>query len=219
MFEDRRVDVIGAGATGSRIALQLAKLGVTNLHVWDFDIVEEHNIANQLFEMSDIGKYKIDALKSLIEKQTGIKCNIHNAAVGKEEAAKGNAPAGEAIFLLTDTMQSRKDVWESCIKMKPRIKCLIETRMGVDTGRIYCINPCSVKHAQHWEPTLSEKVTTVSACGTSVTVGATADLLSGIAVWQFVKWWATSQGKEGASPPENEVIYSTRPCAILSSSY
>ena len=60
LFGKRRIDVIGAGATGSRVVLALAKLGLDNIHVWDFDHVEAHNIANQVFGLADIGKLKID---------------------------------------------------------------------------------------------------------------------------------------------------------------
>ena len=32
-FGDRRVDIIGVGAVGSKIALEVAKLGVRNIHL------------------------------------------------------------------------------------------------------------------------------------------------------------------------------------------
>ena len=35
-FNPERIDIIGAGALGAEIVLQLAKLGIENLHVWDF---------------------------------------------------------------------------------------------------------------------------------------------------------------------------------------
>ena len=35
------VHIIGAGATGSWLALSLAKLGITNITVWDFDVVAD----------------------------------------------------------------------------------------------------------------------------------------------------------------------------------
>ena len=41
------VTIIGAGATGSWLALMLAKLGIQDITVYDFDVVEEHNVPNQ----------------------------------------------------------------------------------------------------------------------------------------------------------------------------
>ena len=48
-FKDKRIDVIGVGATGSYIVWLLAKIGLSNIHIWDHDVVEDHNIPNQCF--------------------------------------------------------------------------------------------------------------------------------------------------------------------------
>ena len=209
-FGDRQISVIGAGATGSRVALQLAKLGITNIEVHDFDIVEKHNIANQLFTLADIGEHKVVALQKLILAQTGTRIKVN-----KERVTAKSKLEGEVIYLLTDTMDSRKEIWESGIKMNLSRKLLIETRMGVDNGRVYSVVPFSLPHIRAWEETLKGKITATSACGTSVTVGPTADVLAGIAVWQFIKWFSISQGKDGVEL-ENEIIYSLRPMSVIS---
>ena len=48
-LKDKNIDVniIGVGAVGSYIALQLAKLGIEKLIIWDFDVVDEHNITKK----------------------------------------------------------------------------------------------------------------------------------------------------------------------------
>ena len=53
------VEIVGCGATGSRVALELVKLGVRHFVLWDDDKVEDHNIANQAFEACDVGEYKV----------------------------------------------------------------------------------------------------------------------------------------------------------------
>ena len=103
-FGKKRVDIIGAGATGSRIVLSLAKLGVENIHVWDFDKVEEHNIANQIYGLENIGEPKVRALADVIKKSTGTAITAH------DERVDGSKQLGEAVFLLTDTMESRKEI-------------------------------------------------------------------------------------------------------------
>ena len=65
------VTIIGAGATGSWLALSLAKLGIEDITVYDFDIVEEHNVPNQAFAISDVGTSKVDAIYKEIERTTG----------------------------------------------------------------------------------------------------------------------------------------------------
>jgi len=186
-FGDRRVDVVGVGATGSRIALGLAKLGVQNLHAWDFDKVEEHNVANQLYTVGSVGSYKVTALARLIHAQTGDSITTH------KEAVTGNTKLGEVVFLLTDTMSSRREIFEGALAGKFNVRLMIETRMGVDDGRVYAIQPWNPTQAERWLGTLygdDDATVVASACGTAVTVGPTADLITGFALWQFIKWAA-----------------------------
>lgn len=199
----RRIDVIGAGATGSRIALSLAKLGVTNLHVWDNDVVEEHNVANQAFGNEHIGLPKVEALQQIIEKATGTKSYIY------PERVCSTTRLGEVVFLLTDTMESRKDIWQG-LKWKPHIGLVIETRMGVDQGRIYTMSPINPLHIRKWEESLyDDEESEVSACGSKISVGPTAELISGYAVWQFLRWNA------GDQTLENELIFGARPACMM----
>ncbi len=209
-FGDRRVDVIGAGATGSRIILSLAKLGIQNIHAWDFDHVEQHNIANQAFFSSHIGKSKLEAINELVLQASGYPLTCHDTAVGKDTAES----LGEVVFLLTDTMQSRRDIWEACLKYRPQTRLMIETRMGANTGRVYSVRPYMPNHVSGWESTLYDDAeAAVSACGASTTVGATAEIISGLAVWQMLRWF------EDNSDIDNEVIFSLQPTMTLSRNF
>lgn len=208
-FGARRVDIIGAGATGSRIVLDLAKLGVENIHVWDFDKVEEHNVANQAFGNGDIGVLKVKALVALVKAATGTKISTH------AERVDGSQTLGEIVFLLTDTMISRKEIWAKSLKFKLKTQLLIETRMGVDSGRVYALNPNKPGHIKGWEETLyADDEAEVSACGASVSVGPTAEVIAGLATWQMIRWFAIEQG--GEDDLDNEIIFSLRPMTTIS---
>jgi hypothetical protein len=214
-FGKRRIDVIGAGATGSRIVLSLAKLGLDNIHVWDFDIVEAHNIANQAFGQSDIGRPKVEALRDLVKAQTGLDITIHN------ERVDGTQELGDVVFLLTDTMASRKEIWQKGIRYKKRTKLMLETRMGADTGRVYAVNPAKPNQVKGWEGTLyDDAVAEVSACGASITVGPTAEFLSGLAVWQLIRWSAI-EAAEGKSEDvlDNEILWGLRPLYFMTRTF
>lgn len=203
-FGKRRIDVIGAGATGSRIVLGLAKLGLDNIHVWDFDSVESHNIANQAYALADIGKTKLDALKELVKAATGLDIDTH------AERVDGTQELGEIVFLLTDTMSSRKEIWNKGLRYKSRTKLVIETRMGKDQGRVYVVNPMKPSQVKAYEGTLyDDEVAEVSACGTNITVGATAEFLSGLAQTQLIRWNEVQQGKEDAL--DHEIIFGLNP--------
>lgn len=208
-FGARRVDVVGCGATGSRIVVSLAKLGVENIHVWDFDTVVEHNLANQAFRLQDVGTKKVVALTRLVHEDTGVRIYPH------DEKVDGSQRLGDIVFLLTDTMASRKEIWDKGLKLKLQTRLLVETRMGADNGRVYALNPNKLGHIWEWEKTLySDEEAEVSACGASISVGPTAEIISGLAVWQMIRWFAVEQG--GKDELDNEIIFSLRSFATIS---
>lgn len=207
-FGNQRIDVIGLGATGSRIAMSLAKLGIKNLHIHDFDFIEPHNVANQLFGNNHLGSNKAMKCAQLIEEATGIMPKWSDSEItGKENF-------GEFVFLLTDTMKSRKAIWDSGIKLNPQIKLMVETRMDVDNGRIYSIKPITKSHIDEYEKTLyDDEKTVVSACGATSTVGSTAEIISGLAVWEFIKF------NDPNKKITNEVIFSVNPFFITTRNF
>ena len=209
-FGARRIDVIGVGASGSRVVLSLAKLGIENIHVWDDDVVEAHNVPNQAFGMDDVGKLKVEALKDMVKRMTGIEIITH------AERVNGTQALGEVVFLLTDTMSSRKQIWNAGIKYKSRTKLMIETRMGSDQGRVYVINPTTPAHVRGWEAASNygDEAAEVSACGASISVGPTAEFLSGLAVWQLIRWFAGVQKKSDAVL-DNELLFGLRSPTIV----
>lgn len=180
-FNDE-VHIIGCGATGSAVALTLAKMGVTNIHIYDFDVVEEHNLPNQQFGLKDIGKPKVEALKSLIRAQTGIVVKAHNKEVDGTELFRGY------VFLLVDSMKAREIIFKKAIRYKPHIKMMIETRMALKGGSISVVNPVDMVDCKSFEDTLfSDDQAEVSACGHSLSVLTSANLIANLAVVQLIK--------------------------------
>src|SRR5687768_3250414 len=55
------VSIIGVGAIGRQVALQLAASGVRNLQLVDFDKVELTNVTTQGYLHEDVGRTKVDA--------------------------------------------------------------------------------------------------------------------------------------------------------------
>lgn len=209
-FGVRRVDVIGAGATGSPIVELLSDLGVENIHVSDFDRVEEHNLANQLYRIKDIGRLKVEALAEIIKEKNGVDIHIHT------ERVDGSQPLGDVVFLLTDTMASRWEIWEKGLKFKLQTRLLVETRMGADSGRIYTLNPNLLDQIRAWEEAwYPDEEAEVSACGASISVGPTAKIIAGLAVWQMVRWFAIEEGGQ-EDVLDNEIIFGLRSMNTIS---
>lgn len=215
-FGTRRIDVIGVGATGSWLVLQLAKLGIgANIHVWDKDTVADHNLANQFFGPNDVGKPKVEALAGWVSLQTGTDIVQHN------DWYNGQSQLGEVVFLLTDTMKSRKLIWEKAIRYKPLTKLMIETRMDADNGRIYTINPIDPAQVAGWEAAwYDDPPVNPSVCGARITVGSTANMLASYATWQFMRWFAISQGTAPEGDKlEQEIFFGLRPPSVFTHNF
>lgn len=63
-----KVIILGLGGLGSNIAISLARMGVGKLILVDYDVVEPSNLNRQQYCISDIGKYKTEAMKENISK-------------------------------------------------------------------------------------------------------------------------------------------------------
>jgi hypothetical protein len=184
---DVPICIVGAGATGSRVFAALVELGLTNIRIYDFDVVEEHNLANQLFEKADVGTSKVRCCANWFKKKTGAarlpdEMHFINKAVPCAEF-----PLEGYVFLLTDTMKSRKEIFEKELKYNPKILQVFETRMASSYGNIYSFNPNITAEAKAWEASLiSDDDAEVSACGSAISVGTTASIIANMAVWQFM---------------------------------
>ncbi|MBI3954364.1 MAG: ThiF family adenylyltransferase [Chloroflexi bacterium] len=144
---DVPIVVIGAGGIGSPTVLALAKMGCTQLTVYDDDLVESHNIPNQLFLLDDIGRPKVEALAHLVQGFTGTSIRT------VQERVAGQRLQGIVISGV-DTMSSRHDIWQRSIKYKPQVRLYVDARMGAEVCRIYSINPVDPDDVRLYEETL-----------------------------------------------------------------
>lgn len=66
-FADKKIALIGLGAIGSMMAEILAHGGVSKIGLWDSDIVEPGNICRAAFNLSNLGKSKVEAVGEIIQ--------------------------------------------------------------------------------------------------------------------------------------------------------
>mgnify|MGYP001367735128 CR=1 FL=1 len=140
------VTIIGAGATGSFTALSLAKMGVHDITVFDFDTVEEHNLPNQFYRTCDIGKPKVLALQEIIEQFEGIQIKARN------EKYKGQRLSG-IVITAVDSMDTRINIWKF-VKLNNDIKLYVDSRMGAEVMQIYSIDPNNLYECREYEKNL-----------------------------------------------------------------
>lgn len=63
-----RVAIVGVGGVGTWVAIQLAMSGVRNLHLYDSDKLEIHNLNRLPFDLEDLQKQKPEVMKEFIER-------------------------------------------------------------------------------------------------------------------------------------------------------
>lgn len=202
---NKPITVIGAGATGSYIVWLLAKMGCRDITVYDHDKVENHNLPNQVFGLEDIGKKKVIALAAAVEAGTGVKIKPIPKKFSKGQLAG-------IVYVLTDTMASRKAIWESSIRYQLSVDLMIETRMGAEGGMIYAVKPCLPDHIAAYEQTLYTDAEAEKSPCTSRAIAPTVATLAGMATFTMISFVA---GK----PFANEAIVSLSPLMILSKNY
>ena len=101
--------VIGVGAIGRQVALQLAALGICRLQLIDFDTVEPTNVTTQgYFGQTDLGLPKVVATERLIHQ---IDPDIHVIAV--KDRYRPSHGVADAVFCCVDTISARQAIWRS----------------------------------------------------------------------------------------------------------
>lgn len=100
-----RIHIIGCGAIGSTLAFFLAKLGLTKFVLWDDDVVESKNVANQMYGFNDIDKPKTEALKGILTNiNPDIEQDIELRGFYTDEQLDGY------VFMAVDNIDVRKAI-------------------------------------------------------------------------------------------------------------
>lgn len=68
LLDKGNVAIVGLGGLGSNVAIMLARIGVGQIHIIDFDVVDITNLNRQQYFLEHIGMNKTDALKQQIFK-------------------------------------------------------------------------------------------------------------------------------------------------------
>ena len=141
------ITLIGAGAIGSAVALTLAKMGCTDITVFDHDILEEHNIPNQICRPDKIGMKKTEALAGLIDDLCGVKITSRGVKYVGQRLSK-------LVIVAVDSIEARGRIWVSVVKMKRSVDLLIDCRMGAEVGRVFAVRPYDFDAASDYADTL-----------------------------------------------------------------
>lgn len=88
-FTSAAVAICGLGGLGSNIAVSLARAGIGRLILIDFDRVELSNIHRQQYKVTQIGRYKTEALsENLKEIAPYTELELHTVRITESNAAE-----------------------------------------------------------------------------------------------------------------------------------
>lgn len=186
---DGRVHIIGCGAIGSTVAENLARFGITKITLYDFDKVESHNIANQMFRHTDIGKFKVDALAEMLY---DINPEIKESIKIVKEGYTGQKLSGY-VFLCVDNIDIRRNIAET-YKDNKFIKAMFDFRMRLTDAQHYAADWSNSKMIEDFlasmqfshEEALAE--TPMSACNQTLSVVPTVRHIVAEGVANFVNF-------------------------------
>lgn len=184
-----RIHIIGCGSVGSTVAELLARFGLTDISLYDFDNVEDHNLVNQMFVMKDVGQLKVDAVyEHLVEVNPEMKQTVKRYPDGYS-----NQKLSGYVFLCVDNIDlRRKIVTEN--KYNAGIKAMFDFRTALTSGQHYAANWQDDIQIQNLLDTMdfsheeAEKNVPVSACHVSLCVAPTVRLVSMVGVTNFINF-------------------------------
>jgi len=180
---DTPITIIGCGAIGSFLALSLAKMGVTQLEVFDHDTVSIENMSNQGYRFKDIGKPKALALSDIIwdftntgkKDHVGIKFSVKKFEPKDMEQRQG------IVVCAVDSMEARRMIFESTNTFH-NVGYVIDPRMSAEFYTQYVYSPGLIADCEMYKKSLFDDKDAVPTPCTAKSTVYTATLGAGFVV-------------------------------------
>ena len=175
---DLTATVVGVGAIGRQVALQLAAMGISKLQLIDFDRVEIENLCCQGYLENDLEMLKVDA--------TARMCWLINSQVTVEQVGERfqrSAAVGDVLFCCVDSIDVRKFIWQA---VKDRVSVFVDTRMSASVARVIAVVDSAGR--KHYPTTIFGADEAYQGSCTAKSTIYTANIAAGLAIAQFTKW-------------------------------
>lgn len=174
--------VVGVGAIGRQVALQLAAMGTPRVTLIDHDTVEAVNLGPQGFLAADVGRRKALAVRD--------HCRAINPDglfyddVGRFRSSYGESyDANTAVFCCVDSIETRARVWEA---VSPRAGFFVDGRMSAETVRV--LASASPLTDAYYKTTLFSAAEAHRGACTARSTIYSASLAASFMVGQFAVW-------------------------------
>ena len=180
--------VVGCGAIGSHVCEELARLGVPEVHIYDFDTVNAHNITNQMFRFNDIGASKVDACYDAM-KAINPDMIIHTHEKGLTEPYVING----ICILCVDDIDLRRTIVKANY-YNPYCKAFLDFRMRLTDAQHYFaagnnqFEKDTLLETMNFSHEEAHEATPQSACGVELSVVYTVKAITAFGMANMVKW-------------------------------
>jgi sulfur carrier protein ThiS adenylyltransferase len=170
--------VIGVGAIGRQVALQMASVGVPRIQLIDFDTVDETNITTQGYGQHDLRQSKVEACRLAM---TDVDPDIEVATI--RDRYRPTQAVGEALFCCVDSITARGAIWRGG-GSTARFWC--DGRMLGEVIRILTVDGATA--GERYPQTLFAPSEAEPGRCTSRSTISTANVAAGLMLHQFTRW-------------------------------
>lgn len=172
-----RVSIIGVGAVGRNVAIQLAAIGACDLQLVDFDHVDLSNTTTQGYAVDEIGIPKVHAVESTIRR---LDPSIAVEAI--EDRYRSKQTIGHAVFCCVDSISARTAIWRT---VKNRCHFWCDARMLGEVIRVLTADNPGVE--KHYPSTLFAQSDSQSGSCTSRSTIYAATIAAALMIHQFTR--------------------------------
>ena len=173
-----KATVIGVGAIGRQVALQLSAIGIPWLQLVDHDKVEWSNLAGQGYLEADMGKVKLNATLDLCWR---INANSQIHAV--PERFRRSMEIGNVVFCCVDSIQVRQLIWGA---VADKVLFFCDGRMSAEVLRILTAYDSNSRY--HYPKALFPAEEAYTGSCTARTTIYCANIAAGLMLAQFTKY-------------------------------
>lgn len=177
-LENLTATVIGVGAVGRQLALQLAAIGVPRMQLFDFDHVEPTNTTTQGYGHADLGLPKVLAVQQAIEW-----IDPHIVVTPVPDRFRPRYEVGDVVFCCVDKIAGRTAIWRS---LGGRCRFWCDGRMLGET--LWVLAASTDDERGHYTATLFPAAEAQPGRCTARSTIYAAGLCAALMVHQFTRW-------------------------------
>ena len=170
------VTVVGCGAIGSFAALALAKMGMQDITLYDFDKVDTVNMSAQFHPFKAIGENKAASTQRMLQEYASVSSSISMDAFQESNAGHTRG----IVILAVDTMEARRAIFNWIAEGSPFVNYVIDPRMAAEYYEQYTLNPFDKNERASYMKSMHEDSETVQQRCTAKSTVYTAMLAAGL---------------------------------------